>query len=47
VAHEGRQAREASPQWAIRLLSKRPVVVAGKHVLVGFDEQAYAAAFAG
>ena len=28
-------------------LVKRPVVVAGKHVLVGFDEQAYAAAFAG
>lgn len=26
-------------------LVKRPVVVAGKHVLVGFDEKAYAEAF--
>ena len=26
-------------------LVKRPVLVAGKHVLVGFDEKAYAAAF--
>jgi arsenate reductase len=28
-------------------LVKRPVVVAGKRVLVGFDEKAYAEAFAG
>ena len=27
-------------------LVKRPVVVAGKHVLVGFDAAAYAAVFA-